>query len=145
MTVEEAWANLRRVLDTNVVAINRGAVGAAADMLAAAVRFDEQRNELWSEEKLIVAARAFVDSPHIVEIGEHGWGLQHPPRCRASLIGCPVHEYMDSQEDPPAPIGHYLIDEHGNIAPYDGRPDPAIAFLAALEAIDTWARDSMGP
>lgn len=87
-------------------------------------------------EFFVVAARAFANSPHVVEIGEHGWGIQHPPRCRALLTGCPVHAFMESQEDPPAPVGHYFVDERGHIVPHDGRPDPAITFLAALESLD---------
>ena len=88
---------------------------------------------------LFDAAKKLADAPHVVQIGEHDWGLQHPLRCRSSLIGCPVHEYMLAAEDPPAPVGDYFINERGDIWPHDGSPDPAIAFLAALEAAEAGA------
>ena len=86
---------------------------------------------------LFHAAVAFADSPHVVQIRAHDWGLQHPPRCRASLTACPVHEFMTSASEPPAVVGDYFITERGEIAAHDGRPDPAVAFLDALEAAAT--------
>lgn len=100
---------------------------------------------LRAQSALVVAARALAGSPHVVQIRANDWGLQHPLRCRTSLTGCPVHEYMVTVKDPPAPAGDYFINERADIKAHDGSPDPAIAFLAALDALDELEKVEVAP
>ena len=84
---------------------------------------------------LVEAARALEARPHVLQVREDGWGLQHKLSCRPALTECMFHEWASTLEDMPAVPGTYeVLTFMGQLKPYN-EPDPAIAFLRALESL----------
>lgn len=88
-----------------------------------------------STQALVDTAFAFAETRHVLQVGKTGWGLQHPLRCRPALAECALHKQISGQSMQWFPVdGDYLLDDSGNILGLNLLPDPAVAFLAALEA-----------
>lgn len=51
---------------------------------------------------------------HLVEITEHGFGMQHPLRERldGALFACTLHQRMHGLDQAPQPPGFYMVGEN---------------------------------
>ena len=85
-----------------------------------------------SEAALRAAALRMRDRPHVVQVREDGWGIQHPLGCRPALTECAVHRAVMQWGGPPVPAGEYEVGPLGEIVGPYNEPDPVLDFLAAL-------------
>lgn len=76
--------------------------------------------------------------PHYLDMGEDGWSLSHPLRCRfdGALLSCPVHRRVSDWGPGPADLegeGRYRVDEGPGL---DKEGDPIVHFTLLAEGVE---------
>ena len=129
-----AWTRQVAAVDASTIEHATARATAAEAALASALTRAEQAEA--RVQGLEEAARGLLNAPHVLDIREDGWGVQHPLRCRPALTQCVVHREMDvlCANGPPRPIGLYLVSDEGYIQDEYAGVDPALALIAALAA-----------
>jgi hypothetical protein len=67
--------------------------------------------------ELYEAVRAAFAAPHVLELGEDGWSVQHPLACRRSMLTCLIHRHVVAESEELLDAlgeGRFLMEAKGN-------------------------------
>lgn len=107
-TAHEEVGKLRDKLDRIRARLDQEPAGPTIDDLIKAGHGIEVTNRPPSSEEPPGETNPEAEEPHVIEIREDGWTIQHPLACRPNLFDCPVNRAAGRElREPPGEFGRF--------------------------------------